>query len=121
MRILHELDIIPSDQVRTTPDQDFNFITDMFQIIWFLATTVALCSQQHEYIKSQITSVQTKFLSGADGVERWTEQNHWDAVLKNVKVVVATYQILLDALTHGFVRMESLALIVFDEGKIHLD
>jgi superfamily II DNA/RNA helicase len=45
-----------------------------------------------------------------------TEQSLWDAVLKNVKVVVSTYQILLDALTHGFVRMESLALIVFDEG-----
>lgn len=45
-----------------------------------------------------------------------TEQSLWDAVLHNVKVVVSTYQILLDALAHAFVRMESLALIVFDEG-----
>jgi hypothetical protein len=50
-------------------------------------------------------------------VDRWTEQHLWDSVLKNVKVVVSTYQILLDALTHAFVRMEDLALIVFDEGK----
>jgi len=42
----------------------------------------------------------------------------WDAVLKNVKIVVSTYQILYDALSHGFVKMESLALIVFDEGKL---
>lgn len=57
-----------------------------------------------------------KFLSGADDVDRWTEQSLWDAVLANVKIVVSTYQILLDALTHAFVRMESLSLIVFDEG-----
>lgn len=46
-----------------------------------------------------------------------SEQSLWDAVLLNVKVVVSTYQILLDALNHAFVRIESLALIVFDEGK----
>lgn len=80
-------------------------------------TPVSLCSQQHEYIASQISAVQAKFLSGADGVDRWTEQSMWDSVLKNVGVVVSTYQILLDALTHAFVKMEQLALIVFDEGK----
>ena len=57
-----------------------------------------------------------KYLSGADGVDRWTEQNLWNAVLQDVKIVVSTYQILLDALTHAFVKIESLALIVFDEG-----
>ena len=45
-----------------------------------------------------------------------TLQSLWDAVLQNVKVVVSTYQILLDALSHAFVRMESISLIVFDEG-----
>jgi ERCC4-related helicase len=99
MRILHELDNIRADKA-----------------IWFLAPTVYLCAQQFEYIQSQVSAVEVKFLSGADGVDRWTEQSHWDAVLFNVKVVVATYQILLDALSHGFVQMTSLALIVFDEG-----
>ena len=83
--------------------------------IWFLAPTVALCSQQFEYIQSQISAVQIKFLSGADGVERWTEQSLWDAVLNNVKIVVSTYQTLLDALTHAFVRLSLLSLVVFDE------
>ena len=40
-----------------------------------------------------------------------------DAILKDVKVVVSPYQVLLDALTHGFVRMERLSLIIFDEGE----
>ncbi|RDL39000.1 uncharacterized protein BP5553_03340 [Venustampulla echinocandica] len=84
-------------------------------LIWFLAPTVPLGEQQFEYIKKHISSVQVKFLSGADGVDRWTEQSLWDAVLENVKIVVSTYQILLDALTHTFIRMESLSLIIFDE------
>ena len=92
--------------------------TNIWQFIWFLAPTVALCAQQFEYLQSQITFVHMKYLSGADEVERWTEQSLWDAVLKDCKVVVSTYQILLDALTHGFVKMESLALIVFDEGLL---
>ena len=55
-------------------------------MIWFLAPTVALCSQQYEIIQSHISSVQVKFLSGADGVDRWTSKNLWDDVLKNVRV-----------------------------------
>ncbi|KAH7351083.1 dicer-like protein-like protein 2 [Rhexocercosporidium sp. MPI-PUGE-AT-0058] len=98
MRIQHELEHIPSHQ-----------------IIWFLATTVALCEQQYNYITSQVVQVQSKFLSGADNVDRWTEQKHWDAILKNIRIVVSTYQILLDALNNGFVPIQSLALIVFDE------
>lgn len=82
-----------------------------------MAPTVSLCEQQFEYIKSQISSVQVKFLSGADDVDRWTEQSLWDAVLHNVKIVVSTYQILLDALAHAFIGMDKLGLIVFDEGK----
>lgn len=86
-----------------------------------MAPTVSLCEQQYEVIKSQISAVDVKILSGADGVDRWTEKFMWDAVLLNVKIMISTYQILLDALTHGFVKIESLGLIVFDEGKtIHL-
>ncbi|RKF75262.1 Dicer-like protein 2 [Golovinomyces cichoracearum] len=85
------------------------------KLIWFLAPTVSLCLQQYEYIKSQISYVQIKFLCGADRVDRWTEQHLWDSVLKNVTIVVSTHQILLDALTHGFVKLESLALLVLDE------
>ncbi|TVY43148.1 Dicer-like protein [Lachnellula subtilissima] len=84
-------------------------------MIWFLAPTVSLCFQQYEYIKKHIPSVQVKFLSGADNVDRWTDPQHWAIVLKNVKILVCTYQILLDALTHGFIKLDSLGLIVFDE------
>jgi ERCC4-related helicase len=88
----------------------------MWQIIWFLAPTVSLCVQQFDVIKSQITTVQIKFLSGDNNVDSWSNQGIWDSVLHNVRIVVSTYQILLDALSHAFVRIGTLALIVFDEG-----
>jgi ERCC4-related helicase len=77
---------------------------------------VSLGEQQFHSIKSQITSVESIFLSSADNVDRWTAKSLWDAVLEKVKIVVSTYQVLLDALTHGFVEMEVLGMIVFDEG-----
>jgi ERCC4-related helicase len=86
------------------------------QLIWLLAPTVALCLQQHQVIASQILSVKTKVLTGLDHVDRWTDQHIWDKVLKDVRVVVSTYAVLADALSHGFVRMSRLALLIFDEG-----
>lgn len=86
------------------------------RIIWFLATTVALCTQQFGVLNSQIPGVQIKMLSGSDNVDTWSDVSTWDRFLKNVSIVVSTHQVLLDALSHKFVRMSSLSLIVFDEG-----
>ncbi len=56
-------------------------------------------------------------LSGADNVDTWSDNRIWDDYLNNVRVVVSTYQVLLDAITHAFVKMSQLCLIVFDEGE----
>ncbi|KAI9795457.1 MAG: Dicer-like protein 2, partial [Candelina submexicana] len=85
------------------------------QLIWFSCPTVALCEQQFAVISSQLPAFQCRILKGSDNVEHWSDQRLWDAVLKNVRVVVSTPKILLDALTHGFVRLNSIALLVFDE------
>ncbi|KAI1428743.1 RNase3 domain-containing protein [Xylaria sp. FL1777] len=54
-------------------------------------------------------------LSGADNVDTWSDTRIWDDYLKNVHIVVSTYQVLLDAITHAFVQISKLRLIVFDE------
>lgn len=77
---------------------------------------MALCEQQYKVLSLQLPSVQIRFLSGADKPELWKDQALWDAVLKNIRIVVSTHDVLLDALSHGFVRLHSLALLVFDEG-----
>ena len=86
------------------------------QLIWFLAPTVALCFQQHEVLNSQIPAARTRILTGLDKVELWTEQAIWDAVLEDIQIVVSTHAVLADAMTHGFVNISRLSLVIFDEG-----
>jgi ERCC4-related helicase len=75
-----------------------------------------LCEQQYEVFKSNLPGYGIQLLSGKDNVDHWTEQLVWDVVLNNVKIVLSTHQVLLDALTHAFVKMDRLALLIFDEG-----
>ncbi|RPB12611.1 hypothetical protein P167DRAFT_535942 [Morchella conica CCBAS932] len=60
-----------------------------------------------------------QFLSGSDNVDKWKTQDIWDRILKLQEsastVVVSTHQILLDALTHGFVGIDRIGLLIFDE------
>ncbi|KAK2756784.1 Dicer-like protein 2 [Arachnomyces sp. PD_36] len=85
------------------------------KLVWFIAPTVALAEQQHAVLSLQLPAFQTKILSGADNVERWTTQSIWDAILLNIRIVVSTPQVLLDALSNGFLRLTRIALLVFDE------
>lgn len=78
---------------------------------------MALCAQQHGYLRSYLPGVRTQLLTGADNVDRWSEQSIWDSVLEGVRIVVSTHAVLADALSHGFVAMRRLALIIFDEGE----
>lgn len=91
------------------------------QIIWFLAGKVELCKQQYRVIKSQISWVDVKLLTGEDNVDAWSTQAVWDAVLRDVRIVVSTDEVLRGAMQqNAFVKMEQLALIVFDEGSSSL-
>ena len=83
-------------------------------MVWFLAPTVLLCSQQFDVIQRIMPSIPAKLLTGACNVDTWSE-SVWAPILKGTRVVVSTPQILNDALHHGFVRMDTLALLVFDE------
>lgn len=59
-----------------------------------------------------------QLLTGNDNVDHWTDQRTWDAVLANVRIVVSTHKVLLDACDHGFVQMSQVALLIYDEGEI---
>jgi hypothetical protein len=60
--------------------------------------------------------VQIRLLIGSDNVDCWSDQKTWDVVLDNFKIIVSTHAVLADALSHGFVRMDKLSLLLFDEG-----
>ncbi|KAH9301174.1 hypothetical protein KI387_012757, partial [Taxus chinensis] len=82
-------------------------------IIIFLAPTVQLVIQQFEVIDINIDIKVAKYY-GAKGVDGWTAQT-WNDEMNKHEVLVMTPQILLDLLRHGFLKLEMVKLIIFDE------
>ncbi|KAM0719702.1 hypothetical protein Q7P37_003834 [Cladosporium fusiforme] len=85
------------------------------KLIWFMTPSRPLSKQQFEVLQEHLPAYHIRSLTGADGVDKWTDQRLWDAFLAGVDVVVGTPAVLADALTHAFVRMSGLSLLVFDE------
>ncbi|KJZ70376.1 hypothetical protein HIM_10220 [Hirsutella minnesotensis 3608] len=84
------------------------------KIVWFLAPTVSLCQQQHRAIKLQVPFAQVQLLTSHENVHTWNA-SAWAAALDRVRIVVSTYQVLLDGLSNAFTSMDNIALIIFDE------
>jgi ERCC4-related helicase len=89
--------------------------SDPRKLVWFATPSVALSMQQSDVLKANLRAFSVKTLTGQSGVDAWTDQATWDAVLYNVRIVVGTPKVLEDALTHGFVKISRIALLVFDE------
>lgn len=77
---------------------------------------MTLCEQQSKVFETNLPAYGSIVLSGEDNVDHWSDQAVWDAVFSNVRVVISTHQVLLDALTHAFLKLSRLALLIFDEG-----
>ncbi|VUC33433.1 unnamed protein product [Clonostachys rosea] len=84
------------------------------KLIWFLAPTVLLCGQQCDIIRLRFPSYPTKMLTSQDNVDAWYPKI-WESVLKSFRVIVSTPQILYDALSHAYLDIGKLSLIIFDE------
>jgi ERCC4-related helicase len=85
--------------------------------VWFITPTVVLAEQQYNVVSQQLPGSQARLLTGADNVHLWSSKKVWATVLLNVRIVVSTPQVLLDALSHGFVGLKQIALLVLDEGR----
>ncbi|KAK3643224.1 Dicer-like protein 2 [Elasticomyces elasticus] len=85
------------------------------KLVWFIANSVELCCQQLDVLRQNLPAYAILSLTGQDGVDNWSQQYLWDAVLQNVRIVVGTPAVLKDALGHGFIRMSRISLLVFDE------
>ncbi|PPQ70610.1 hypothetical protein CVT24_000683 [Panaeolus cyanescens] len=91
------------------------------KLTWFFAPTVALCQQQKNVIQSYLP-VSVGLVTGANEPGQWKNPMLWKAVLTTHRVVISTPQILLDALTHGYVNMgRDISLLIFDEAHHALD
>ncbi|OQN96096.1 hypothetical protein B0A48_18342 [Cryoendolithus antarcticus] len=76
---------------------------------------VELCKQQHDTLRQAMPAYKMRPLTGQDNVDKWSELRIWDAALDQARVIVSTHAVLADALRHGFIRLTSLALLIFDE------
>ena len=84
------------------------------KVSWFIAPTVTLCGQQHDVIQKAIGSV--GLIHGGLEPKQWKDPNLWKDVLKKNRVIVSTPQVLLDALSHGYISLgREIGLLVFDE------
>ncbi|XP_071454543.1 endoribonuclease Dicer [Hetaerina americana] len=80
---------------------------------FFAVNTVALVTQQGDYI-ARHTHLSVGKYSGDLNVDNWNA-NRWEEELNKNQVIVLTCQILLDMLCHGFISLENINLIIFDE------
>ncbi|KAI8023022.1 Dicer-like protein 4 [Camellia lanceoleosa] len=78
----------------------------------FLAPTVALVQQQAKVIQDS-TGFKVGMYCGSS--KRLKYHHDWEKELENYEVFVMTPQILLRNLSHCFIRIESIALLIFDE------
>ncbi|KAL9114547.1 MAG: hypothetical protein Q9227_001628 [Pyrenula ochraceoflavens] len=99
----------------TDPQRDGHWERQNDGLCWLTTPTVPLAQQQFQVIKAQLPAYQSRLISGADKPELWKDQEVWDALLSNIRIVVSTPAVLSDALTHGFVNISRISLLVFDE------
>ncbi|OAD61482.1 Endoribonuclease Dicer [Eufriesea mexicana] len=79
----------------------------------FVVNTVPLVMQQSEYIR-RLTGFPCASLSGDIGIDDWSAIE-WNEQLNKFKVLVMTSQILTNALLHGYILLNKINLIIFDE------
>ena len=79
----------------------------------FLCNNVALLDQQADVIRKTTGHV-TGTYCGAHGLDGW-DLDKWRLELSQHQVLVMIHQVLLDALSRGYIKIPELALIIFDE------
>ena len=90
------------------------------KIVWFLAPTVPLATQQKEATGAYLPAIKIRLLVGPDGVDRWSCQKTWDNALLDMRITVSTPAVLADALEHGFVKVEKMAWQTLPSGWLEL-
>ncbi|CAO3609869.1 unnamed protein product [Cunninghamella echinulata] len=84
------------------------------KITFFLVDRVPLVFQQASVIEANGDGVNVKYLCGQMNVDNWSEKQ-WHGIFEEVDVCVVTAQIFLDTLRHGYIHMDRVNLVIFDE------
>ncbi|KYM95939.1 Endoribonuclease Dicer [Cyphomyrmex costatus] len=79
----------------------------------FIVNTVALVEQQSQYIQRH-TDLKCRGYSGDMKVDFWSHEE-WLSEIEAHEVLVMTSQIFLNLLIHGYLTLDRINLIIFDE------
>lgn len=79
----------------------------------FMAPTVCLVMQQKSVLEINL-DLRVDCFYGAKGVDYWSEAV-WKEQVNANEVLVMTPMVFLEALRHGFLKLESFQLLIFDE------
>jgi endoribonuclease Dicer len=79
----------------------------------FLVNTVCLAKQQAKFIQ-EILPYEVGVLCGENNVDNFVLEN-WLEILEKYQILVATVQVILDAINHKFLNIDQINVIVFDE------
>jgi endoribonuclease Dicer len=99
----HTLDQEIQDRNDGKPGR-FAFFLVNGTMLAFQQASVLSCNLDHKVLR----------VCGADGADNWSKKT-WERHLKDTMVVVCTAAILVDCLGHGFLRLDQISILIFDE------
>lgn len=83
------------------------------KVAFFLVASVTLVYQQYAVLTSNMDHNIAQ-VCGAHGVDNW-KKDKWTALLSDNKIIVATADVLLQCLSHSYISMRQINLLIFDE------
>ena len=79
----------------------------------FLVCTTHLAEQQRGAIQRALPFIKIRKIIGADSPDFWKKKD-WDIELKHYDVLVMMHDCLIGALSHGYITMKGIDLLIFD-------
>lgn len=79
----------------------------------FMVNTNALAIQQADVL-SKVFPYDVGMFTGEQNLDMWHKKD-WEEKLEKHEIIVATAQVILNALTHGFVSISSFNVMILDE------
>lgn len=83
------------------------------KLIIFLVCTTHLAEQQRGAIYKALPFIKIRKIIGADSPDSWSKKD-WDIELNHYDVLVMMHDCLIVAMTHGFITMQEIDLLIFD-------